>query len=33
LTEFSLAAKAWANADPDLPEMRELRDAGVRNEP
>jgi hypothetical protein len=29
LTEFSLAAKAWANADPDLPE---LRDAGVRNE-
>jgi len=33
LTEFSLAARAWANADPDLPEMRELRDAGARNEP
>jgi tetratricopeptide (TPR) repeat protein len=32
LTEFSLATKAWANADPDLPEMRELRDAVVRNE-
>jgi tetratricopeptide (TPR) repeat protein len=23
-TEFSLAAKAWADADPDLPEMRDL---------
>jgi len=33
LTESSLAAKAWANADPDLLEMRELRNAGVRNEP
>ena len=27
-TEFSLAAKAWAHADPDLPEMRDLRHAG-----
>src|SRR5215470_12081103 len=33
LTEFSLAAKAWANADPDLLEMHEIRDAVVRNEP
>ena len=33
LTELSLAAKAWGNADPDLPEMHELRDAVVRNEP
>jgi len=32
-TEFSLAATAWAHADPDLPEMRELRHAGVRNKP
>src|SRR5262249_21811060 len=32
LTEFSLAAKAWAHADPDLPEIRELRQAGVWHE-
>jgi tetratricopeptide (TPR) repeat protein len=29
LTEFSLAAKAWAYADADLPEIRALRQAGV----
>jgi tetratricopeptide (TPR) repeat protein len=33
LTELSLAAKAWSNADPDLPEMHDLREAVVRNEP
>ena len=33
LTELSLATKAWASADPDLPEMHDLRDAIVRNEP
>ena len=33
LTELSLAAKAWSNADPDLPEMHDLREAMVRNEP
>jgi len=33
LTELSLAAKAWTHADPDLSEMREVRQVGVRNEP
>jgi tetratricopeptide (TPR) repeat protein len=27
-SEFALAAKAWAHADPDLPEMREARHTG-----
>ncbi len=29
-TEFSLAAKAWVHADPNLSEMRDLRQAGPR---
>ena len=24
-TEFALAEKAWAKADPDLPELRDIR--------
>jgi len=33
LAELSLAAKGWSNADTDLPEMHDLRDAAVRSEP
>jgi hypothetical protein len=31
-TEFSLAVKAWAHADPNLSELRDLGQAKVSNE-